>query len=329
MSAFFGKIMKFLFMTDTHININGPKSRIDDYEQSLENKFNEMIEIAQNEKVDYILHGGDLFDKPDVTPRVVIKFGQILQKFQKKIYVISGNHDIFGYNPNTLNRSMLGILNGLGIVEVISKDHPIILEDTNLRIQVSAVPYQYDVDTNLQYYYPERSQNVNFHILMTHSMLLEKKFIDSVPHIIIDEIKNTTGDLVLAGHYHTGFGVIKLGNKVFVNPGSIARTNNSESERNRIPQVFVFEVKENSFTYHFVPLKSAKMGKDIFDTSVDIARLKNESLASFKSLIYQEENFRSFKIENILRDIAKNQELDDSIIQEALSRLGAQKDELY
>ena len=55
--------MKFLFFTDTHIRGNNPQNRIDDFVQTLNVKLREVFEIAKNEEVDIILHGGDIFDR--------------------------------------------------------------------------------------------------------------------------------------------------------------------------------------------------------------------------------------------------------------------------
>lgn len=51
---------EILIFTDTHIRASNPSSRKDDYLESLKLKFEEVGEIANNNNVDYILHGGDL-----------------------------------------------------------------------------------------------------------------------------------------------------------------------------------------------------------------------------------------------------------------------------
>lgn len=62
------------------------------------------------EDVDYILHGGDLFDRPDIAISVVSTFAKIFKEAPAPIYIVSGNHDIYGHNPDTLNRTVMGLL---------------------------------------------------------------------------------------------------------------------------------------------------------------------------------------------------------------------------
>ncbi len=87
--------MKLLYLTDTHIRGTSPKNRLDDYYESLKEKLKEISNIIREEKVDYVLHGGDLFDRPDVSVSIVSDFAKIFQDFGVPIYIISGNHDIF------------------------------------------------------------------------------------------------------------------------------------------------------------------------------------------------------------------------------------------
>ena len=73
-----GEIMKFLFFTDTHIRATNPTSRLDNYIETVEKKFMEVKDIINKNKVDFVLHGGDFFDRPDVPVKIVGKFANIL-----------------------------------------------------------------------------------------------------------------------------------------------------------------------------------------------------------------------------------------------------------
>ncbi|HEX9063276.1 MAG TPA: metallophosphoesterase, partial [Clostridia bacterium] len=96
--------MKFIFLTDTHIKGSNPKSRKDNFYETLKMKFNEVGEICDRVGADYILHGGDWFDRPDVSPAVVKDFAQIIMNFKRPVFTVAGNHDIYGHNPGTLGR---------------------------------------------------------------------------------------------------------------------------------------------------------------------------------------------------------------------------------
>lgn len=315
--------MKFLFFTDTHIRASNPSSRKDDYIESLKLKFVEVGEIAKKYNVDYILHGGDLFDRPDVPVRVVGSFANILSSYNKPIYIISGNHDIYGHNPKTVERSMLGLLDQINFVKLINFQEPIVLEKDSLKVQISGVPYIYDIDSNYKdYYFPERLDNVDYHIVMIHSFLIDKPFIDSISHTLIDEIKDVDADIVLAGHYHSGFGIKRFNDRYFVNPGSLARTYNSKAEINRIPAVAIIELTEDEIIIEEVKLKSAKNGEDIFNKSEDRYKIKNEQIENFKQLIRSSGNLENYNTLEILKEISKEKNFPKHIVDEAIKRLG-------
>jgi len=88
--------VKLLYLTDTHIRGTSPRSRIDDFAQALLAKLREVLSLARLHGVAAILHGGDLFDRPDVTPAVAREFLGVLRDCPCPIYGIAGNHDMFG-----------------------------------------------------------------------------------------------------------------------------------------------------------------------------------------------------------------------------------------
>ena len=80
---------------------------------------------------------------------------------------------------------------------------------------------------------------------MVHGMLLNKPFIKGIPYTLIDDIKDTKANITLSGHYHSGFGIINVEGKYFVNPGSLVRITNSLAEINRIPKVAIIKLGDS------------------------------------------------------------------------------------
>lgn len=78
--------------------------------------------------MDYILHGGDWFDRPDISPSIVREFAIIIKKFEKPVYTVAGNHDIYGHNPDTIGRTMLGLLDGTGMVTLLRHGDEVLLK---------------------------------------------------------------------------------------------------------------------------------------------------------------------------------------------------------
>ncbi len=177
------------------------------------------------------------------------KFAPIFNQIKIPVYIICGNHDIFGHNPNTVNRTMLGLLNALNIMKIINPNDKIYLEKNNIKVQLTGQPYTYDIDnTNDKspYILNEISPNVDYAIHMVHGLLLNKPFIKGIPYTLIDDIKDTKAHITLAGHYHTGFGIINTNEKYFINPGSLVRITNSLAEIDRTPKAALIELNEKN-----------------------------------------------------------------------------------
>lgn len=316
--------LKLLFFTDTHIRGNTPKNRKDIFIDTVENKLLEITDIIKEYNIDFLLHGGDLFDRPDVSITIASKFAKILAKIQVPIYLISGNHDIYGHNPDTLNRTMLGLLDVLGVIRIIKNEDKIILEKDNIRVQLTGQPYIYDIDstTNLDYYLVKDVEpNVNYSIHMVHGMLLDKPFIKEVPHTLIDDIKETMADITLSGHYHAGFNTTKIGNKYFINPGSMVRIANSLREMERIPKVILIELKDDIIIKE-IPLKSALPGEEVLDRGeIEKNLFKNERIIEFKQTIDAALDFEKMDINEVLIEVSSAEGVEDKVKEEALRRI--------
>src|SRR5690606_40951694 len=62
----------------------------DDFPLAIRKKLQEVIELAHREEVDAVLHGGDLFDRPDISPAVVREFAALFRRLQVPLYMIAG-----------------------------------------------------------------------------------------------------------------------------------------------------------------------------------------------------------------------------------------------
>lgn len=314
--------MKLLYLTDTHIRGTSPQNRLDDYQETLKEKLREIASIIKEEKIDYVLHGGDLFDRPDVSVSIVSDFAKIFQSFGVPIYIISGNHDIFGHNPDTLDRTMLGLLCNLGVMNLVN--YKKIILDKDIRVQLTGSPYVYSMDeaSNRENYILDEVDNTcKYSIHMTHGFLIDKPFLKEVSHTLIEDIRSTKADITLAGHYHFGFKTVELDNKYFVNPGALIRISNSKAEINRRPKVNIItladEIKiEDRF------LKCAKPGEEVLDRSeMERHQFKGIKLAEFKECIDATTNYNSLDIFDLLLKISKSENISEEVKKEALKRV--------
>ncbi len=316
--------MKILYFTDTHIRGTNPKNRKDDFVQTLENKLNEIVNIVYREDIDYVIHGGDLFDRPDISLSIVSKFAKIFKKISVPFYIVSGNHDIFGHNPATINRSILGLLGELDFIRVINEGEKIYLTDDKIRVQITGQPYIYDLDNDInkeKYILKEVPQDIDYAIHIVHGMLLDKPFVKGIPYTLIDDIKDTKADITLSGHYHSGFKTTLINNKYFINPGSVVRITNSLREIERKPQVVIIEL-DDKITINYRKLETALDGELVLDRrEVEKSIFKSERLYEFKQTIDSTLEFDKMDINDILIEVSISQGVPRDVKEEALRRI--------
>lgn len=316
--------MKILYFTDSHIRGTTPKNRTDNLLETLEIKFNEIVKIVKEKDIDYVLNGGDIFDRPDISPSIVRRFAMILNKINVPIYAIAGNHDLYGHNPNTLHRTMLGLFDGIGILKLIDEDEKIILNKYDKRIQVTGTPYKFGIDSDdnkSSYIIKDIPNDIDYSIHLVHGMLLDKPFIKGVPYTLIDEILETKADITLCGHYHSGFGVKKHENKYFINPGSLIRITNSLREIKRVPKVVIITL-EDEISIDLIPLKSAKPGEEVLDrTEIELNMYRNEKIVQFKQTVDSSQDFNKLDVNHILKNLSNAENISDEIKLEAIRRV--------
>ncbi|CCJ33811.1 metallophosphoesterase family protein [Caloramator australicus] len=319
--------MKFLFFTDAHIRGNNPRSRKDNFYETLKEKLNELVDVAQDNKIDHIIFGGDLFDRPDISLAVVKDFIKIIKNFPLPILCVIGNHDVYGQNPYTVNRTVLGLLEELGIVEFLSNAPKIINTEHNKTIQITGSHYFYDIDGPDKVSYIVKEKKCDYAIHVAHGFLLEKPFNNEVRYTLIDDIASLTlADITLVGHYHSGFGVKKYHDKFFVNPGAISRISNTVSEIYRTPSYAIIEIDEN-INISISKLQCAKKGEDVLDREkLFVEQNKTILFNEFVHQITSYGNFEILKLENIISEIAEHEKLGDEIKKEALEKIALAQD---
>lgn len=315
--------MKLLYFTDTHIRGNNPRNRKDSFIDTIEKKLIEITNLVNEYDVDFVLHGGDLFDRPDVSIAIVSRFCKILSRIKVPLYLISGNHDVYGHNPDTINRTMLGLLDVLGLIKVIN-GKKVILEKEGIKVELSGQPYIYDIDKkeNIDYYLlKEKNSNVDYSIHMIHGMLLERPFIKGIPYTLVDDIKETAADITLSGHYHSGFKTIEIDGKYFINPGSMIRITNSLREIERKPRVILIDLNE-TINIESIFLKSALPGEKVLDRKeIENSLFKNERMLEFKQTINAAMDYERIDINEVLMQVSNAEGVEDEVIKEALRRI--------
>jgi exonuclease SbcD len=253
--------LKLLFFFDPHTDSQAPASRIDNYEDTCFLKFEELSQIAKKEGCSYILCSGDFFNRKGnrVSHKLIARSADFFSNISTPFLTISGNHDQFGGDPNTIWDQPLGVLARAANFKILQKEDVTQLdEDTFL----TAAPYHAGIDVTPADYFPERPDKAKVHIHLSHGSLIPYKPIWA-PYTLYSALKGCKADYVLNGHIHDAFPVETVGNTKIINPGSLTRGSLTEANINRPVSVVILDTATKEVKY--VPLKSAMPADRIFD----------------------------------------------------------------
>ena len=316
--------MRLIFITDTHGKASSPSSRLDDYPSAMLAKMRYVGEYAKSINAKAVIHGGDWLDTPDVSESFVREFAKIVNNYHCPVVGVLGNHDIYGYNPETFLRTSLGVAEGVGVFERLYPDKGLILEDSYFDLDKEGHLEDY---TNTPLYH---SEGVNTHIHVVHGMLVEREW----PHVnctVIEDIKDCNADIILTGHEHTGFGVKTINNKVFCNPGSLARVTAGTGDIRKDVRMAVIEINKDGYRVELVNLPSfvAKPSSEVLDIDRLLEEKRNkEQLNNFINNINSVEIKNDFNIYESLVSISKIENVEEDVISECRKQLEIAEEEL-
>jgi DNA repair exonuclease SbcCD nuclease subunit len=142
----FNKI-SFIHASDIHLGCHQYRNeyRSDDFIRV----FEEILKVALNHEVDFIILGGDVFTSLEMLPGKLLEVIEILTEFKARtngeipIIAIEGNHDIrkfsFGLKLTNRGQSWLKLISSLGLI---------VLLDVNLEAPPNNLFKSYDIQQN-------------------------------------------------------------------------------------------------------------------------------------------------------------------------------------
>ncbi|MEN6565900.1 MAG: metallophosphoesterase [Veillonellales bacterium] len=321
--------MKFLFIGDIHIRGNNPRNRLDDYKEACKTKLRECFKIAVENKVTAILQSGDIFHSPEVSIATLLDFVEVFKECPVPIYCTVGNHDVFGYNLETYGRTSLQLLQLLvqnfNVAAGNARDTVIGDGKSKTDVWVSFQPYTSQVDTN-GFGYMSSVGSFEPVIHMVHGMLLDHNLPYEAKYTNLYNVE-TDADIILSGHDHIGYGVIKRHDgKLFCNPGALMRINASTAEISRPIQVALINTEKMDI--QLIPLKCAKPGEEVLDRSqIEENDARQYAMEEFSALIKTDTGTAVLNIPDIVEQIAKQEQLTKNVVDKAIELLGGVKSE--
>lgn len=323
-------MIRLLYFTDPHIRGNNPRARIDDFPAALKSKLREVWKLATEYGCQAVICGGDLFDRPDPAYVVAGEFAAVLAECPVPLYTIPGNHEIYGYNLDTVPRTALGLLAQIGVVQLLNKSEPVILEDDDFTVYITGQGYHGDMDRSQADYQTGLDKIAGaWKVHVVHGMLVERPLPYDAPHMLIKNLE-TDADVILAGHEHIGFVPQRCKNDALcVNPGALGRVRADMAEMYRLVQVALLEFTDRKVTVEMFPVPCARPGQEVLSREYLVQQAEREERTErFLSLLASEGESRFLNIREIVDDIARRENLPEPVVQDALNRLSRAREEL-
>jgi DNA repair exonuclease SbcCD nuclease subunit len=244
--------VKLLCFNDPHFSAVPPASRKSNYTDCMLNKLREVVDFANQERVDVLACTGDWFvsKRPEATPYwLAAEISHILRKFEGDKVTSIGNHDVQA-GVESFNRSPLHMI--CQAAEIEYKTTSGILYD---HYGVQIVVVNYDVDgRGFQSMCSDFDDDGEVRIVIAHTPIIPPyKEQEYPPQYVITAVKAQDlagyADFIFYGDIHDYHGIYTLASKrdstTFCNLGSLARNSATEIDSKRQVKVVLFDTETN------------------------------------------------------------------------------------
>jgi predicted phosphodiesterase len=262
---------EIILTADWHLREDTPNCRKDDFYQKQFDKVKWILDFELP-----IIIAGDIFHRSKCSHKLIGDLVRIVKHHQEPIFVIPGNHDLYGHNNLDLAESALGTLLETGYVRLI--DNPPLGQPASLFIN-----------------------NFAFGVLHRFMYCSKKKFrvndeINVTDTVSFPKVWNSF-DVLVSGDNHEAFHK-EDSTPMIVNPGCILRQR--MDQKDYVPVIFFFNLHTGKYRCRRIPIE-----EDVFHTDRYLPKGTEDSyeFESFVKII--NDKFPSISFDSILRKVVK------------------------
>lgn len=306
--------MKILHITDSHGTVKGPESRKDIYYITFLRKLYELGYVVKKEKIDMVIHTGDLFHTARVSDKFAGQVSEMIKSWQVPVYVVPGNHDIEGYTTDTIDQTKLGLLAKAGVIQLLDRDNPITItanqDGEEYTVAISGQEYYAHIDEGNMQDFEMQQDEADFNILAIHGYIADTPQHPNIKCTMVGDIV-TDADVILTGHYHRQFEWNSPDVDIY-NPGSMMRVEQTDYNKTHMPQYGILDIHlvpsgAVGYNYTFHEFKIAQPSTTVFDyNSKYKAKAASITLEGFKTSIANTMNQMSTSAVTNIIDIINN-----------------------
>lgn len=261
-------MIKLVWRTDVHMADKGPSSRVDDWTATVLDKLTQVRDVARTERAAAIIDGGDFFHVKSPgrnTHETVRRVADLHATYPCPVYCTPGNHDSVYGDHTFLGQQPLGVLFATGVFKKLYDEHEAVFEEGGVKVRVVGIPYhgpRYEMErfTKLE------KGDEDVLVCAAHVLASEKggSMFEGEDIIRYSDLLETAPDVYCFGHWHKDQGVEKLGDKHFVNIGSLTRGALSQDEVQRRPACAIIECTKGGAKVRIHRLKVGA-AEEVFD----------------------------------------------------------------
>ena len=255
-----------LTANDIHISDVNPRSRLDNFKESILEKIEQIRTASIKLKADAFIIAGDLFNIKNParnSHELNRELTDLFRSFKCPVFMIPGNHDMTGNNLESLKKQPLGVLFASETLINLTENQ---ITKKGKKISLIGVPYTEDLDLN-SVKIPPKDDLIQICVMHLYAgpkagMLYRERLYG------YDELSALSPDIFILGHYHVNQGIQEINGKHFINLGSISRGTSADESIEHQPQFGVIKIIENegsiSIQTMAMPL-TVKPAAEVFD----------------------------------------------------------------
>lgn len=285
-------MLKILNIKDPHLRVgfNSPIGRrLDEFEDDIFSKIEQIASICIRESVDLITIAGDVFDIKEPSRYHLAnlsKLHEILTRLKestnlKLILTIAGNHDLPHSSRAMRAKSVYGYFLKIGLITSVA-DTPKIIKLKGVEVKIGGIdfnPSLTSLSKEIRAYNAENDVRARYNVLMLHEHVIPNKdMADSTTKYLGGKYSYfkifklcSNVDCIIAGHYHKGYPTYKKGGKVIVNNWNLTRLarNYYVLNKEHIPNVVIVTFKRNGIETEDIDLKVRDYTSAIIKEEID------------------------------------------------------------
>lgn len=293
-------MIKIIFVGDVHLSEKNPLARIDDYNEAILKKLEQIYSLALEQKVDAVVFLGDIFHLKAPSKnsfKLVNRVVKYLRRFWRAnipVMLLVGNHDLMYGDLSSIPRQPIGILremDGVFTNLTLGLDGG---EGQLGGVSLTGVDFSNEpMDKQLEYIQsiPRHSK---YNIVCVHTNIVSGNTLFKEAGIKLDEITNKNIDLIVNGHIH--FPTIIGHNKsdiIYVQPGAISRGSLDTENLSRDVNIVMVGFDETGIKHKVIKL-DIEPAEKVFDLTKRMSEKEvNSKVESFVESLSQFVNVKA------------------------------------